>query len=165
MAPGAEKVIFVTGMSGTGKTTVLERLRQLGFETVDTDEEGWGEEVWFPDEGRTGWVWKEKRIAYLLAQPRQTPLFLSGTVSNQGKFYPQFDHVVLLSAPTEVMLERVRERTNNSYGKTADQQAEILEYTRTVEPLLRRGADLEIDTAHASASEVAEQLIQLAQTP
>ncbi|MGI8682334.1 MAG: hypothetical protein ACR2JO_09475, partial [Mycobacteriales bacterium] len=31
------------------------------------------------------------------------------------------------------------------YGKTADQQDEILKYLRTVEPLLRRGATLELD--------------------
>ena len=59
-------------------------------------------------------------------------------------FYDRFDHVVLLSAPTEVILERVTRRTN-PYGRTAKQRAEILGYLETVEPLLRRTATLELD--------------------
>ena len=31
----------MTGMSGTGKSSALERLRLLGFRTVDTDEGDW----------------------------------------------------------------------------------------------------------------------------
>jgi len=34
-------------------------------------------------------------------------LYLQGCVSNQGKFYDRFDAVVLLSAPAEVILERI----------------------------------------------------------
>lgn len=156
------KTILLTGMSGTGKTTVLGELHVRGFETVETDAGDWSEEVWFPEEGRTGWVWREDKITTLLAQPRQTPLFISGTVSNQGKFYNHFDHIVLLSAPAHIILDRVRRRTNNPYGKTDEQGQEILHYLETVEPLLRRGADLEINTADISAAQVAERLAILA---
>ena len=55
--------ILVTGMSGTGKSTALERLRVLGFRAVDTDEGDWTE--WSEIEG--GFVWREERIAELLA--------------------------------------------------------------------------------------------------
>jgi hypothetical protein len=33
-------------------------------------------------------------------------LFVQGTTRNQGLFYPRFDHIVLLSAPPEVLTER-----------------------------------------------------------
>jgi shikimate kinase len=66
-------------------------------------------------------------------------------VSNQGRFYDRFDHVVLLSAPLDVLLGRVSRRTNNPYGTTEQQRAEIAEYTRTVEPRLRAGATVELD--------------------
>jgi hypothetical protein len=39
----------------------------------------------------------------------------------------------------------VRLRTNNPYGGTEEQRAEIGHLTRTVEPLLRNGATLELD--------------------
>ena len=43
--------ILVTGMSGTGKSTVLAELARRGFETVDTDDGDWittvdGEPLW-----------------------------------------------------------------------------------------------------------------------
>ncbi len=126
--------ILVTGMSGTGKSTVLRELRQRGHLTVDTDYDAW--------ELPNG-CWDEARMDVLLAQ--YADVIVSGTVENQGHFYDRFEHVVLLSAPAEVMLDRVRRRINNPYGKTADQQDEILQYLRTVEPLLRRGATLELD--------------------
>ena len=44
-AVGMSKVgmsrILVTGMSGTGKSTLLAELRRRGYRTVDTDYEGW----------------------------------------------------------------------------------------------------------------------------
>jgi len=72
-------------------------------------------------------------------------VIVSGTVENQGRFYDRFEHVVLISAPIDVLIERVSRRTNNPYGRTAEQQAEIAQYVESVEPLLRRGAPLELD--------------------
>ena len=57
------------------------------------------------------------------------------------------DHIVLLSAPWERLLERVTSRSNNPYGRTQPQQDEIRFYLNTVEPLLRRSATLELDGA------------------
>lgn len=49
---------------------------------------------------------------------------VSGTVDNKGPFYGRFDHIVLLSAPVDVLLHRVSTRTTNPYGRTAAEQAE-----------------------------------------
>jgi shikimate kinase len=70
---------------------------------------------------------------------------VSGTVANQGQFYDRFDHVVLLSAPLGVLLDRVTMRSNNPYGKTAAQRTEIAQYVSRIEPLLRGGATVELD--------------------
>ena len=58
-----------------------------------------------------------------------------------------FDNVVLLSAPIGVMLDRVRLRTNNPYGKQDVEIAQIKENVRRFEPRLRRIASHEIDTS------------------
>jgi hypothetical protein len=52
----------------------------------------------------------------------------------------------LLSAPAEVLVERLRTRTTNPYGKDRADVAETLEYLETVEPLLREAATLEVVT-------------------
>ena len=73
-------------------------------------------------------------MARLLASTRV--VVVSGTVENQGRFYDRFDHVVLLSAPLDVLIERVSKRTTNPcrYGNDPPQQAEIADYLETVEP-------------------------------
>ncbi|MEX5273106.1 AAA family ATPase [Kocuria sp. CPCC 205235] len=142
--------ILVTGMSGAGKSTLLEELRRRGHDTVDTDYDGWT----LPDGS-----WDEERVSRLLAEPHN--VVVSGTVENQVNFYNRFDHVILLSAPLDILLERVRTRRSNPYGQSVSQQAEIRHYVETVEPLLRRGATIELDgtrTPQDLADEV-EQLI------
>ena len=82
-------------------------------------------------------------------------------MSNQGRFYPRFDAVVLLSAPLEVILERVATRDTNHFGKSDAERAEIVLYHASVEPLLRAGATAEIDTRKPLA-EVADELESIA---
>lgn len=56
---------------------------------------------------------------------REPDVIVSGTLFNQGGFYPRFAFVVLLSAPVEVLIQRVMTRTNNPYGSSPQQQAGI----------------------------------------
>ena len=73
---------------------------------------------------------------------------------------------MLLSAPADVILERVATRVTNDFGKNDAERARILADLAAVEPLLRRGATAEIDT-RAPIVEVVDALerIALATTP
>jgi dephospho-CoA kinase len=133
--------VLVTGMSGTGKSSALEELERRGFRVVDTDLGGWSEWV----DG--GWYWREDRMAALLDENGDATLFVSGCVSNQGKFYDRFDAVVLLSAPEDVLLERIESRTTNDYGKAPDERELVLFHLETIEPRLRQTSTLELDAA------------------
>ena len=124
------KRVLLTGMSGTGKSTVINELAARGYKAVDTDDV----EV----------------------------LFLSGCSPNQGKFYPQFDHIVLLTAPAAVLVARLATRTTNPYGKHPDEVARVLALQQTVEPLLRAGAGLEVDTS-APLDQVVATVLRLVQ--
>jgi shikimate kinase len=136
------KRILLTGMSGTGKSTLVAALAARGYPAIDMDEPGWSEHA--PD---GDWVWREDRVQEFLAQDAGDALFVSGCATNQVTFYPQFDAIVLLSAPASVLVERLATRMNNPYGKHPDELAEVLGYLETVEPLLRRRATHEIDTS------------------
>lgn len=148
--------VLITGMSGTGKSTALIELGRRGFQVVDTDEPPWSE--WSDEDG--GYVWREDLIAELLARDDGLTLYVSGTVSNQGRFYSQFDAIVLLSAPADVLLRRVERRTTNDYGKTSEQRELILGHLAEVEHLLRASCTHEIDATQPIA-DVVEQLVEL----
>ena len=137
---------LITGMSGTGKSTVIAELGTRGFRAIDTDYNDWCHWVTPPGEREQDWIWREDRMKHLLENAGAEPLFVAGCKSNQGKFYDRFEHIVLLSAPTELIVERITTRFNNPYGKDSRELADVLMYVETVEPLLRAGATLEIDT-------------------
>ena len=155
-------VVLVTGMSGAGKSTVLAELARRGHGVLDTDEGDWIQDVAVAGRPDPEPLWREDRMAALLDGHRgDGHLFIAGTVANQGAFYPRFDAVILLSAPVEVLLERVASRTANDFGKSADERARIVRDTAEVVPLLRRRATAEIDVRRPLA-EVVEAVLDLA---
>jgi shikimate kinase len=154
------KRIFITGMSGTGKTSVIEALRSRGFTAIDTDYDDWCELSTF-NEG-AGWLLREDRLYELLTIPLNSSLFISGCSSNQGKFYKFFDYKILFSAPLEVILDRVAQRTSNPYGKSEKERAEICWNFEHIQPLLKKSADFEIDSGAMSVSEITDFLTELA---
>ena len=153
-------------MSGTGKSAVISELPARGFKTVDTDYGGWTERVDLPakadrqgDPPAKEWLWREDLIARLLSTENAEVLFVSGAARNQTKFYARFDYVVLLTAPVPVIVERLTGRTNNPYGKDPAELAEVLALKETIEPALRRAADLEIDTS-IPLDEVVQRIVE-----
>ena len=160
--------ILLTGISGTGKSTLTAELAARGYSAVDADSPDYSE--WAapdadapgtPVEPERDWVWREDRIAALLARTDADVLFVSGCASNMRQFLPLFDHVVLLSAAPAVIVERLRTRTTNAYGKHPAEAARVLQLRDDVEPLLRRVADHEIDTG-APLADVVDAVLRLA---
>jgi hypothetical protein len=150
--------VLVTGMSGTGKSTALAELASRGHRVVDTDDPGWIVEVQTPDGPEP--VWDLDRVGALLDRHRAGSLFVAGCVANQGGLYDRFDAVVLLSAPVEVLLDRVAERAN-PFGSMSDERAKIASDAARYEPALRAGVDQEIVTT-VPVAEVVARLEQIA---
>ena len=149
--------VLVTGMSGTCKSSALAELGRRGYHVVDTDDPGWCTWVESSDEdGRGEWLWVEERMTALLDSDDGRSLFVEGCVRNQSKFYDRFNAVVLLSAPADVILDRVARRTTNDYGKTPLERAMILDDLATVEPLLRESCTHELDASRPLAEVVAD---------
>ena len=156
--------ILVTGMSGTGKSSALAELGRRGYRVVDTDERGWREYreyVESSDELHRGeWLWVAEEMTRLLDSDDGGSLFVGGCAANQSKFYERFNEVVLLSAPAEVIFDRVARRTTNPYGKTPLQRAMILDDLANVEPLLRASCTHELD-ASRPLDEIVADLIAI----
>ena len=148
------KRVLLTGMSGTGKSTVVRELVARGYRAVDTDD-GFSEAQ--PD-GRQ--LWREDAIEALLTTEDADVLFVAGCEENQVKFHPRFDHIVLLSAPLETLIERLAARADNPYGKDPEEVRRFLEDVETVEPLLRRVAHHEVWTT-APVQDVVATVIRL----
>lgn len=166
------KRILLTGISGVGKSTVTNELARRGYKAVDADGDEFSEWVEVSDElkeaagspveANRDWVWRENRITELLSMENNKLLFVSGCAANMGRFVGQFDHVILLTAPADVLVERLQTRTNNAYGKHPDEVAHVLGLKERVEPLLRSVAEHEIDTS-APLDDVVITVLRLVQ--
>jgi shikimate kinase len=143
-------------MSAAGKSTITASLVTGGYRAIDLDSDTWSHWVVAADdapgtpvEAGRDWVWREDRVAALLADDAADVVVVSGCSPNQGQFYPLFDAIVLLSAPPEVVAQRLATRTGNDYGKGPGEAARVLDLIREVEPILRAGATHEIDSSGA----------------
>ena len=169
------KRVLLTGMSATGKSTLTQELAARGYKAVDLDADEWSEwvEVGFvgdatsadsPVQPGRDWIWREDRVRDLLSIEDADVLFVSGCAENMSKFYPRFDHIILLSVPAAVIVERLASRTTNSYGKHPEEVARVLNLVRTIEPMLRRVAGHEVDT-NGPLNQLVAKVLQLVDAP
>jgi shikimate kinase len=162
------KRVLLTGMSGTGKSSAIRELAARGHQAHDLDTPEWSEwvdadpaDALTPARGKD-WVWRLDRVHVLLSQPQDGTLFIGGCAENMGELLPLIDTVVLLSAPLATIMERLRARSPGSYGGVAEERQKVEALISTIEPLLRRSADYEIDTRKPVGTTV-DEILRLVQ--
>jgi hypothetical protein len=96
------RLVLLTGMSGSGKSSVVAELRRRGFAALDMDEPGWSER---DADGHQRW--REARLQDAIDAGAAT-LFVAGCAENQVAFYPKCAEIILLSALERVVEEVVR---------------------------------------------------------
>jgi GTPase SAR1 family protein len=144
--------VLLTGMSGTGKSTLVEELRRRGYAAYDADDDGFSEPR---ADGR--WGWRAEAVASLLAQiPDGDLVFFAGCSEEQIEM--PFDYRVVLTVPEDEIVMRLGTRASNAYGRKPAERRQVLEDLANVEPLLRRSADLVLRTT-APVPEVADRLL------
>ncbi len=148
--------ILITGMSGVGKTTVLEALRARGHACIDMDDASLS---FHDDDGHQHWR-TDALIQLLEAHPERTT-FVVGCAEEQAGLTDRFRAIVLLSAPIEVMVDRIRSRSSHAFGQDPAAMARILDDLRSVEPLLRRSCTHEIVTT-LPVAQVVERVLEIA---
>jgi AAA domain len=104
--------VLVTGVSATGKSSLVKELRRRGYTAFDADDDGFTAPL--PD---GIWGWRTDLIRSLFDQCGYDQLvFFAGC--SDGQVALAFDFKVLLTAPVEMILDRLRLRTTNPFGKT-----------------------------------------------
>ena len=150
--------VLITVVSGTGKSSLVLELRRRGFVAYDADDDGLTE-----PKGDGTWAWRIERIRSVLDDQHADLLFLAGCSEEQSRF--RFDYTVVLTAPDDVIVERLRTRTSNPFGRAPAERRRVLDDKSWVEPLLRRVADLTVETAIPTADVADAVLGAIGQPP
>lgn len=142
-------LIYITGISGSGKTTVRNELRHRGHIAYGTDEDSLahfynndtGEQIRHhvtaedrTPEWRSHHTWKVERAAVekLREEAKGKPIFLCGVVSNDTReLWDLFDAVFALTINEETLRHRITTRTNNDHGKNPHEFEELLKWQKT----------------------------------
>ncbi|WP_053227323.1 AAA family ATPase [Solirubrobacter soli] len=143
--------VLITGMSGTGKSTLVAELRRRGYAAYDADDHGFSE-----PRGNGRWGWRAAAVAALLETGPEL-LFFAGCSEEQATL--PFDYRVLLTTPTDALVARLDTRTQNTYGRTDPELTQVLADLDEIEPLLRRSADLVVATS-VPVQRVADQVLE-----
>lgn len=169
-------LVWVTGNSGVGKSTVCELLKSLGELAFDADWEGYshwadrasGQVVADPPYPvPAGWLerfaWRISRaeVQALAARVHDTTAFLCGSAENEVDVRDLFDLVVCLVVDNETLRDRLQARTTNAFGQHPEELAAALGSNDSAESACRRLGATIIDSRRPAA-EVASAILAAA---
>jgi hypothetical protein len=123
----AKRNYLVEGLSGSGKSSVYEELIRRGYRAISTDR-AWKRHA---DDG--GSIWDEQRAVGELGSPEPAVLFVCGSGGNRDRFLPYFAGIFNLRIDDDTMRRRLRERTNNDFGKQPEEAELMLRLNRSDE--------------------------------
>jgi broad-specificity NMP kinase len=134
-------LVWVTGISGAGKSTVCRRMVELGYDAHDADEDGFREwrhkETGVPVGAPADWHdeqftsvhayrLRRDRVEELHAKARDMTVFLFGTVDNELEVWDLFDRVVCLVIEEATLRYRLATRTTSDFGKASHELEAVL---------------------------------------
>ena len=163
---------LITGVAGTGKSSAAKELQKRGLAAYDADagfsyyaNKETGERVVRPANPTLEWydthhrVFSESVLNNLFKKHRGETLFICSITANQAKFYGDFDKIFLLTAPDEIIIERLKTRTNNPFGKHPVEQYRVLSGHEVFDSELKAFGAISIDSIQ-SIEKVVDQILE-----
>ena len=166
--------VLVTGQAGSGKSSVAYELVRRGFVAYDTDEmpgvtgfdsvetgkpAPWDEIDHPIDFGRIAWNWRLHKLEELLASADD--VFVCAITSNTVELAHLFDRVFVLVPDRDTLARRLRERTNNNFGKHPAEAEPVLAHNDVIAEEWRGRGGIAIDSARP-LGEVVDELLNRA---
>ncbi len=171
-------LIFVTGISGSGKSEVLKELKSRGIEAYGTDEDAVAgfydrttdklltdrpvkAETRTP-EWRAKYVWKMTRskVEDLAESAKDHPIYLCGVAENENEMWDLFGNVLALAIDEETLKQRLADRTDNDFGKQQHELDDILAWQRSTDEAYRKFGHIVVD-ATRPINEVVDEIVRI----
>jgi gluconate kinase len=153
-------LVWVTGVSGCGKSSVCEVLKAQGRIAIDADWEGFSRWVHRasrepvvdpPDPVPAGWLneygWeiRPESVHALAARPDPGVCYLCGGFENEARIWQLFHRLVYLVVDEETLRDRLTHRTTNHFGRHPEELHAAFTWRLVAEDRFRRRGAAIID--------------------
>ncbi len=161
--------IYVTGVAGSGKSSIVRALTARGVQAIDMDQglcrwenrhtggmAGWEpgrDEAWYASHG---WMCDVPELGKILEE--NGDIVVVGISSNQEEYLARFDKVFVLHCAPETVIARLNARTDSDYGKHPAEQARLLAWQKSFEAEMVGKGALPLD-AERPLEEVVDDIL------
>ena len=168
--------ILITGIAGTGKSTIVKALNERGIVAIDLHDVPdlffWQDKIteekieytpvhskeWFDTVDRLCDIGRLKEMV-----SQYDDIVMAGTTSgrNHKDFLSLFDKIILLQTDPQTIVYRMQTRTNKSgYGKTRAEQEDNIEWQKEYDSLLILFGAIPVDTK-GKLEDVVDKIIEI----
>lgn len=152
---------LITGVAGTGKSSLERRFKEDGHQTIDIDDgyARWQDVVtqeavappvnevaeWYETHD---WMTNTPKLLAKIKDSASTPtpLFVFGNTGNLYTLHPYFKKTFALEYRNEALIrQRIYSRTDNDYGKNPIEFANLLSYYKPMQEKFRSVGAIAID--------------------
>jgi len=170
-------LIFITGVAGSGKSTVCEELKKRGYAAYNIEEiDGMfrmihldtGREISFSDTDdeqviaeKGDWICNVEKLQKLIENEKNNIAFYCGTGSNNDEIISFFDKIIFLKISPEVLRTRLSARGPGNIGRTKEVQDIILGWKESSEKEMAEDGAIFVD-ADGSLKETVDKVLEAA---
>ena len=171
-----KKSILVTGVAGSGKSSVSKKLNDLGYKAYDIEEMDGLFKIVNKNTGEVyedfenndlekvknmDWNCDLKKLQEIIENETSEIAFYCGTASNWEDLIGLFDKIILLKASPEVIERRLSTRSVKDFGGTKEVRDWALEWKDWLENEKEKKGAIVID-GNGYPEEVARNIIKVA---
>lgn len=172
-----EKSILITGVSGAGKTSLSNKLNEMGYKSYDIDDVPGlfsmiHRETKLPIKNHDNfdlekvkvmtWICDIEKLKSIIVNEKNELAFYCGGGSNVYEFMKLFDKTILLTINLETNKHRLSTRIENDFARTPEVQEYVLNKKDNWEnEMVKKGA-IVVD-AHRDLDAIAKEVIEIAE--
>ncbi|MET1033042.1 MAG: AAA family ATPase [Candidatus Saccharimonadales bacterium] len=167
-----KKSVFITAVSGSGKSTVCKALTELGYEAYDIEgipglfslvdedtDQVISREVGDLKEGlNADWICNIKKLETIIANQKSEVAFYCGGTSRTEELMAVFDYTIVLQVSDETTRARLSTRSAGEFGSTEAARDWVMSWKHRVEADWLAAGGISID-AEPEPSKVAQSIV------